>query len=572
MPQKPARLRTIRIVSQILCFGLFVFFFFAFARNPVAVEGKSQLFLRLNPLVGFASSLAAGQIIRPIFFMALAVAAVTVLFGRLFCGAVCPLGALIDFSDTYLFRKARSASRRPPRYLQKTKYALLIGIGMLAVSGVLFPLFMDPISVLTRIFALLVYPLTALIGVGVVRPAGMLLGVESLTYATITVPLFYGMFGAFALLVAALGGGFWDRRFWCQYICPSGALFGLFSRAPLFKRRVKADRCNACGKCARTVCPTRAIDEKDVHRTRPAECIQCGLCAADPRLCTQFALSRPSRAASEGPDLQRRHVVGGALAGLALVPAFGAAAHSKRSEDGRMIRPPGAVPEESFAARCIACGQCMKTCPTNALQPCQLSDGFHRLYTPKVVPRIGGCEEKCYACGHVCPTGAIRPLTYEKKRFAKIGTAVVNRHRCLAWEQNKECLVCDEVCPYNAIIPMVVETTTGPFKVPVVDEDLCIGCGMCEQHCPITDQAAIVVYRFAENRRYTGSYVSPSQKQEILRRRRESDSHIGAFTKHGRHARQPRASAAEENGGIPEAFDSRAETGEKEALPPGFVE
>jgi MauM/NapG family ferredoxin protein len=568
MPRLHLRLRTIRIIAQILFFSLFTVAFFALARNPEALSGRSQIFLRLNPLVGFAATLASGRVLAPILFMAVAVAAATALFGRFFCGAVCPLGALIDFSDSYLFGAMRKASRRPPLYLRKLKYVLLLAIGVLALGGAVMPLFMDPISVLTRIFTLVVYPLASLIGVHIVRPAGAALGVGGLRYATIVVPLFYGIAGAVLLMAVTLVGGFWDRRFWCQYICPSGAFFGLLSRAPLFRRTVDQQRCNACARCAR-VCPTRAIDARDVGRTQSAECIECGLCSADPRLCTRFAVTAPSLADSRGPDLQRRHIIGGALAGLALIPAYSAAAAAKRDSTGRMIRPPGAVPEQAFGAQCIACGQCMKTCPTNALQPCGLGDGFHRLYTPKVVPRIGGCEEKCHACGHACPTGAIRGLTYEEKRFAKIGTAVVNRRRCLAWEQNKECLVCDEVCPYNAIVPMVVETTTGPFKVPVVDEDLCIGCGMCEQHCPITDKAAIVVYRFGENRRFRGSYVSAANKEAILRRRRASDSHIGAFTKYGKRSEDERGA---DRGAMPEGFDAAPGGEGAAALPPGFVE
>lgn len=207
-----------------------------------------------------------------------------------------------------------------------------------------------------------------------------------------------------------------------------------------------------------------------------------------------------------------------------MLPVFRAAATSKNDNNGKLIRPPGAIPEEKFLSRCIACGQCMKVCPTNALQPCIFTDGFSRLYTPKVVPRIAGCEEKCSLCGNVCPTGAIRKLPLEEKQFVKIGTAVIDRHRCLAWEQNKECLVCDEVCPYNAIEARVVETVKGQFKVPVINEDLCIGCGMCEQNCPIFDVAAIVVYKFGENRRIDGAYVTKWQKDKILKQRRVSDS------------------------------------------------
>jgi len=273
------------------------------------------------------------------------------------------------------------------------------------------------------------------------------------------------------------------------------------------------------------ICPTRAIGE-DHHTTSSAECILCGKCIGIKNLCSAFSFADTAdlKGNSLGPDIGKRQIILGAVAGALLLPVFKADAFSRRDNTGRLMRPPGSVPESAFNARCLACGQCMKVCPTNTLQPCTLSDGFSRLSTPKLVPRIGGCEEKCYSCGQVCPTGAIRKLPYEEKRFVKIGTAVIDRHRCLAWEQNKECLVCDEVCPYNAIVPRYVETTRGRFKVPVVDADICIGCGMCEQQCPIFDTAAIVVYKFGENRRLTGPYVSEAQKQMILAKRKESDS------------------------------------------------
>jgi MauM/NapG family ferredoxin protein len=269
-----------------------------------------------------------------------------------------------------------------------------------------------------------------------------------------------------------------------------------------------------------------------------------------------------------GADLRRRHLLSGALAGLAMVPALRVDGMLKRDNSGRLIRPPGAIPETQFSARCIACGACMKACPTNTLQPCTLGDGFGRMFTPKVVPRIAGCEDTCYVCGHVCPTKAIRALTPGQKSFAKIGTAVIDRHRCLAWEQNKQCLVCDEVCPYNAIEPRMVETTTGLFRVPVVDESLCIGCGMCEQHCPIDDTAAIVVYRFGENRIDHGDYVSSWQKEQILERRRRSDSaSIGAAMPSG----SVPAVGGEITGGLPPGYgqSSAADSG---GLPPGFVQ
>jgi MauM/NapG family ferredoxin protein len=263
-----------------------------------------------------------------------------------------------------------------------------------------------------------------------------------------------------------------------------------------------------------------------------------------------------------GADLKRRHALSGLLGGLLMLPVFRANALSRRDPHGRLIRPPGALPEGEFLSRCIGCGACMKACPTNAIQPCTLVDGVHRLYTPRVVPRIGGCEEKCHLCGYVCPTGALRKLPHEEKQFAKIGTAVIDRHRCLAWSQNKECVVCDEVCPYNAIDVRVEQTTKGPFKVPIVFEDECLGCGMCEQHCPITNTAAIVVYQFGEKRLSHGPYATAAEKKGILAERKRSDAHLSVESAQAPAVHSPEVQGAAGSGGAKE---------QEGGLPPGFL-
>jgi MauM/NapG family ferredoxin protein len=498
--------------------------FFAIVVYPTAYHIDARWFLRVNPLPGLLSFIASRSIIVEYAVLMLAVVGITAIFGRLFCGFFCPLGGLIDFIDKYIFNTLRTIGRRPPKYVQKLKYVFLVVIIVFALAGALAPLFMDPISLLTRIFTVIVYPLPAIFD-NLVRPLLGTLGAGNRLH----LPLFYGTVGITFLFLVILGGSFWDRRFWCQYVCPSGAFFGVLSRFAPFHRRTHSNLpnkalCTGCKACVK-VCPTRAIGE-DHHTTSTAECILCGKCIGIKNDCSAFSFGNTADlvGSSFGPDIGRRQIITGAVAGTLLLPLLKGDAFARRDNTGRLIRPPGSVPETVFNARCLACGQCMKVCPTNALQPCTLGDGFSRLSTPKVVPRIGGCEEKCYSCGQVCPTNAIRKLPYEEKRFVKIGTAVIDRHRCLAWEQNKECLVCDEVCPYNAIVPRYVETTRGKFKVPVVDSDICIGCGMCEQQCPIFDTAAIVVYKFGENRRGKGPYVGEDQKKDILAKRAASDS------------------------------------------------
>ncbi|NLP01194.1 MAG: 4Fe-4S binding protein [Fibrobacter sp.] len=519
-------MRTFRVISQIFFFLSFLFLFFFLNRNPAAYRWDSEILLWANPLTGLLTTIASRSFYVPIAVTAAAIMILTALFGRFFCGFFCPLGSIIDFLDKFIFEKMRSAGRRIPGFFRRIKYVLLIVLIVLAMFGSFFPLIADPLTITTRFLTVLVNPVLSVFGVDLLNLTGWIWPpvVERISgFFSSAVPLYYGVILTVILLLLVTAGGFWQKRFWCANICPTGAFLGLLSRFTFFRRAVNAAKCNSCSRCA-AVCPTGTIDKKNVSGTDVSECIECGVCVELKDGCSSFQLLRPQFTGGSGPDLQRRHLLAGVAGGVLMLPVFRATAINKRDDHGRLIRPPGALPEEKFLARCSGCGECMKVCPTNGLQPCMFTDGFSRLYTPKLVPRIGGCEEKCSLCGNVCPNGAIRKLPLEEKQFAKIGTAVIDRHKCLAWAQNRECLVCDEVCPYNAIEFRMVDTVKGRFKVPVVFEDLCAGCGLCEQNCPIFDQAAIVVYKFGENRRESGEYASVWQKEVIRERRRKSDS------------------------------------------------
>ena len=156
--------RRIRIVSQTVFFVLFIFGFFFIAVFPRAYTWPADLFLRLNPLVALLASIASRTVVYTVFWTGLELALLTVIFGRVFCGFICPLGSTIDFSDRFLFGKIRSSSRRPPRFLQRMKYMLLFGLVILSLYGATAPLFMDPISLFTRIFAIVINPVISLTG------------------------------------------------------------------------------------------------------------------------------------------------------------------------------------------------------------------------------------------------------------------------------------------------------------------------------------------------------------------------------------------------------------------------
>ena len=177
----------------------------------------------------------------------------------------------------------------------------------------------------------------------------------------------------------------------------------------------------------------------------------------------------------------------------------------------QIIRPPGALPETELLRTCIRCGECMKSCVTNTLQPSLWDAGPAGLWTPKMDLRFAACEQNCNVCGRVCPTQAIRSLTLEEKTHAKVGTAVLHKERCLVWAQDKLCLICDEICPYNAI---VFRTVDG-YRRPVVIAAKCNGCGFCEQRCPVGGVSAITVVPDGEIRLKEGSYIKEAEKLQL---------------------------------------------------------
>ena len=172
-----------------------------------------------------------------------------------------------------------------------------------------------------------------------------------------------------------------------------------------------------------------------------------------------------------------------------------------------LIRPPGSLAEDEFLDRCLRCGACMKVCPTNALHPTLLQAGLAGLWTPYLVPAIGYCEYNCTLCGQVCPTGAIEELDLATKQERRIGTAAVDRSRCLPWVYDTDCVVCEEHCPLpeKAIWLEDVEVVNRDgerieLHRPHVDAELCNGCGICETKCPVNDPAAILVASGGEDR------------------------------------------------------------------------
>lgn len=500
-----SRLRRIRQTVQILAFALYVYLLFAALQRRVAFP-FADLFFRLNPLAALSAMIADRAWISRMG-LALITVVLTLVFGRVWCGWLCPLGTLLDWVRIPPSRKRRAFGKVSPG-LRQIKNALLLVTLATALFGGLSLLIFDPIALFTRTMTTAILPalnqaITAvertLYTVTFVRPAidgieralrGPVLPVIQPVFA-MNASIFLLFFGILALNALA-------DRFWCRHLCPLGAFLGLLSKVSLL-RPVIRPACNRCAQCV-GVCRVDAIDTSAGYDIVPSECTICLDClAVCPESGVGFRLQgRPAPVRAHDPT--RRQVLtalGASAVGLALLRTDARA----KKPDAHLIRPPGVDDEEAFLSRCIRCSQCMKICPTSGLQPALLESGLEGLWTPRLVPRLGYCDHGCHACGQICPSGAIPPLGLAEKQEQVIGMAVIDQNRCLPWAYATPCIVCEEMCPLpDKAIQLEAAAATDAqgqeivVQRPYVLLDRCIGCGICEFQCPM-GEAAIQVYR-----------------------------------------------------------------------------
>ncbi|MFH1982108.1 MAG: 4Fe-4S binding protein [Pseudomonadota bacterium] len=526
-------------------------------------------FLRMDPLAGAAASLSARHLIVA-FWPALLVVVFTVVLGRFFCGYLCPMGTTIDLVESAGARRGRPLNApdtwRRWRPVKFHALAFLLGTAALGVS---FVFLASPLALITRFYGNLVMPVVAaaadgLLGLAADWPEP--LRVDGLAMLQVPVHRFAHQWFLVVFFVAVFAASRLAPRFWCRYLCPAGAVLALCSHRPMVRRRV-SDACVDCGQCQRQ-CPMGAIDDNDPRQTAHGACITCQQCVAVcPVTAVGFAPGGRGPVVIDGVWADRRRLLGTGIAGAATALVSLSGLHHLHGREGlgrilppELIRPPGSLPEDAFLASCLRCGECLSACPTNTLQPLGTAIGITGLFSPVLTPRRGPCEPGCNVCGWVCPTGAIRSLPLREKTWAKVGTAHILRHKCLAWEFDRRCLVCDEVCPYDAVeLTSVAGIAVG---VPVVHENRCAGCGLCEHHCPVKAQAAIVVEPMGELRLAGGSYEEKARSlglSLVLAKNRTAAGDSGERSVSVPHADYP---AAPGETAAPDAGDR---------LPPGFT-
>ncbi len=411
------------------------------------------------------------------------VLAVTLLVGRCYCAVICPLGI---FQDVIIWLRRRF---KPVKRFTYSKERMWLRYGVLALIIICIAAGIQGV-------VLLVAPYSAY-GRMVALAAGKSLAWPLIVVAGVT---FVG------LVVLAWTSG----RAWCSNICPVGTLLGSVSRYSMLRIAIDKDKCIGCRKCERT-CRASCIDipgGKVIDSSRCVNCFDCiGVCN-EGGIGLKFAWGKKPRLEAEKPEGRREFIgkaaiiAGGmALTGLEakaqLHGGLGTVIPKENPERKVPLVPPGAVSVKRFYERCTGCQLCVSNCPNGVLKT---STDLEHLLQPTMSYADGYCRPECNTCSTVCPAGAIEPLAKGEKLTLSWGVAHVYHKDCLQ-RKGTDCGNCVRHCPVGAI-RMV--TNRAGREVPVVNEELCIGCGACENLCPVRPISAVRVNGREQHVRHNG--------------------------------------------------------------------
>lgn len=496
------RMVMLRRLLQAFFLTLFIYVLWS-TTYPLAGVILPDMVFKADPLIIMIVSLSERTLL-PGAAISIVMMIIAIITGRYFCGWVCPLGTAIDMTAAVKKRHIVLPDKRSAA-LRKLKFCFLGIFFALALAGRQAAWIFDPLVIAARFVSMNVIPaLTYLFNVSfvfLIKYCNAQGAAKDLYYALkptiLGVKVFYFAHSSIILIffIVICAASLAVQRLWCRSLCPLGAIYSLIGRISPLRRKV--DGCVACGKC-RNSCRMGAIKEDFSYLQ--GECILCMDCVYDcPKRVTKFAFFNSCRADTGMPksdcgevsSISRKNFI---FLIISSFFAMGAAFKDKGKAVtlGAVIRPPAALEEDDFVNRCIRCGNCMKVCITNGLQPVMFQAGLSGIWTPQLVPETGYCEYRCTLCGRTCPTGAIPALSQEQKMTVKLGLAVIDRSICLPWAEHKECIVCQEHCPvFDKAIKL--DTYAGGPAKPYIDENLCVGCGICQNKCPVRPMRAIKV-------------------------------------------------------------------------------
>lgn len=488
-------LRKIRIIAAALCFTLITLLFLDFT-------GTIHAWFGWLAKVQFLPAILALNVGVIVFLVAL-----TLLFGRVYCSVICPLGVMQDIISWFAGRRKKNRFSYSPAKNWLRYAVLAIFIVTLAAGFGAVALLVAPYSAFGRIAQNLFAPLWKW---GNNLLAYIAERVDS--YAFYSTDVVVGSWATFAVAVVTLivlAVLAWrNGRTYCNTICPVGTVLGALSRFSLLKPVIDTDKCINCGLCARK-CKASCIDAKN-HSIDYSRCVVCMDCLES---CNKGAIKYTLRKGSATPaaaapaDKSRRNF----LVGAGLLATSAAKAQEMKLDGGyatiiakqspfknRALTPPGSLSARNMAAHCTGCQLCVAVCPTQVLRP---SADLTTFMQPEMSYEKGYCRPECNKCSQVCPTGAIKPISVEEKSSIQLGHAEWVRDNCVVITDDVECGNCQRHCPTGAITMILSDyRDTKSRKIPSVNKHLCIGCGACENLCPARPFSAIRVKGYINHR------------------------------------------------------------------------
>ena len=429
-----------------------------------------------------------------------ALIALTLVFGRIYCSVICPLGIFQDLMARLRRKKNKYNYSKEVKWLRYPVLALFV-VAALAGVGSLFQL-LAPYSSYGRIATMIFQPLW-IMGNNILAT----IAERADSYAFYSVDVWMRSLPVFIiaavtlviLFILAWRGG----RTYCNTICPVGTVLSFFARFSWLKVRFDADKCKNCSLCSKN-CKAACIDYK-THTVDYSRCVVCGNCIDK---CKFGALSYSSRtdhisrpSSSSPVDTSKRSF----LLATALASTAALAQKKEKLMDGGIaeleekvapqrqtpLTPPGSLSFQNLATHCTGCQLCISECPNHVLRP---STDLMHLMQPTMSYERGYCRPECTRCSDVCPAGAIKPLDEMEKSSIQIGHAVWIKKNCIPLTDGVSCGNCARHCPTGAIqmVPSDPDDEES-LKIPVVNENMCIGCGACEYVCPSRPFSAIYV-------------------------------------------------------------------------------
>lgn len=493
-------LRKIRIVLSILFFVPTTIVLIDFTELIPPSFTKTVLYFQFVP-----------SLLKALTFFSLAVSGfivvfiLSVLFGRVYCSTICPLGFLQDVIN-FIAKKIKRKKRRFD-YLKEQKilrWSLLGLCVILFVFGIALGInLLDPYSIYGRIAG------------NFLRPAAI--GINNLFSSLLETVKIYWLYpyeiksfnlipflitAFFLALVIYLS--YTKGRLYCNTICPVGTLLGFISKFSFYKIIIEEENCLSCGLCERD-CKASCIDS-DAKTIDMSRCVACFDCIAScPTEGIKFSnklnnkLIKKENEKVEVLDVAKRNFL--ISAGIYISSLSTILGQVKKQIivtkpstipifRKHAVSPPGSQSIKRFNSICTACHLCVSSCPTQVLRPSFLEYGFTGMLQPRLDNSVGFCNFDCNICGSICPTGAILHLDIEKKKLTQIGKAKFVEDNCIVKTQKTDCGACSEHCPTKAVHMIPFEKN---LFIPEVREEYCIGCGACEYACPAKPYKAIYV-------------------------------------------------------------------------------